>query len=56
MDKMKTDGMNPKGVTVHGGLKNTGNRVPMGVSLPKANMDFTRTNVPDQPTIGPRVA
>jgi hypothetical protein len=41
---------------MHEGMKSA-DRVPMGVTLPKANMDFVRSKVgEDAPTIGPRCA
>jgi hypothetical protein len=46
------------GVSLHGGMKTTGDRVPMGVTLPKRSMSegATRSEVPKVPSIGPRTA
>ena len=57
-DSGKTKGMSPSSVSLHSGLTNHGNRVPMGVSLPKRSMSegATRSSVPDVPSIGPRTA
>lgn len=56
MAEMKTSGPALKSGGMHAGMKSA-DRVPMGVSLPKANMDFVRKGVgEDAPTIGPRTA
>lgn len=56
-DSMKTDGMKMTGLTKAEGKG--GDRVGMGVSLPKENMNSgaTRSSVGSDPgTIGPRTA
>jgi len=56
MKNEKTSGPSLKSGMMHDGLKSA-DRVPMGVELPRANMDYMRNGkINDSPTIGPRTA